>query len=455
MRYEFLDLPCLGHTHVCTHAQFVKEFKPIFPEIKYEIPKEVSQQFGDASLASEQCILIIIDPINNVKEAAWLCHPDLKTVLDLQVAISKAIFDANKKEYDFVTEYVQEKKSMTKGVMNIYKDKFVFNDMDKKLVLTAEWKDVEPYATSLYLKEDLEWKGSKEDKPDPQRCFKIYRKSELSTNNADYFCANYQRNDVTRRLLLNQHQGRYAAEMYTNKINIRLHAVAFKQSLSECSKMVQTSIMVDSKLLFPLKIQVRKLYFQQRHLLVNAVKLRTLKKDDLPAILNEKRIEAIEKVSGGVDLCKRALNFAVDKELLPLKGVRERFAWDMQNPFHRLMPKVNIKIDAAKESLGKSIMTAVAKMKGSESYFAEKVEESASGEIPNHTALRKAWNTVAALRAKTQHKNFDELRDNCKSNEKNNSRFIRRKISFLMFAGDNDVFFEYLGFIRDFQLTKK
>jgi hypothetical protein len=225
MRYEFLDLPCLGHTHVCTHAQFVKEFKPIFPEIKYEIPKEVSQQFGDASLASEQCILIIIDPINNVKEAAWLCHPDLKTVLDLQVAISKAIFDANKKEYDFVTEYVQEKKSMTKGVMNIYKDKFVFNDMDKKLVLTAEWKDVEPYATSLYLKEDLEWKGSKEDKPDPQRCFKIYRKSELSTNNADYFCANYQRNDVTRRLLLNQHQGRYAAEMYTNKINIRLHAV--------------------------------------------------------------------------------------------------------------------------------------------------------------------------------------------------------------------------------------
>jgi hypothetical protein len=456
MRYEFLDLPCLGRSQVCTHSQFTKEFKPIYPEINFDLPTEIVQQMGDATKASEQCLLILLNPVDNVNEAAWLCHLDLKTILDLQVALSKVIFDANMKEYDFVGEYLQGHNTVVKGVMNLYKDKFVFNDMDKKLVIQADWKDVEPYAMALYLKEDLDWKGDAKDKPNAQQCLKLYRKSELNTNNADYFCASVHRNDVTRKLVLNAHKARFATEMYTSKINIRLHGIAYKESLTECSKLKQESIMVDSKMLFPLKIQVRKIYFLQRHLLVNMIKLNKLKKEFLANLLKEKKKAAIEKVSGGVDLCKRALMFAVDKEYLPLKGVRERFAWDMQNPYHRLIPKINIKIDAEKEgSVGKKILDAVAKMKGTESYFAEKIPESAAGEIPNGTALRKAWNTVFALRSKSQYKNFDELKDSCKVDDKNNSKAIRRKISYLMFAGDNDVFFEYLGFIRDFQLTKK
>ncbi len=67
-------------------------------------------------------------------------------------------------------------------------------------------------------------------------------------------------------------------------------------------------------------------------------------------------------------MCKRDLLFSVDKEYLPLKGVRERFAWDLQNRYHILIPNINIKIDAEKPGwVGNKILDAVAKMKETES----------------------------------------------------------------------------------------
>jgi hypothetical protein len=472
MRYEFLDTPCMNKAYVCTHSQFAKEFKSLFPEIDYSIPKEVLQIFGDPSKASENCLLVLMNPVMKVQDAAWICHMELKVVLELQSNLSKLIFDANQKSYDFVADYISGKSTVIKGVMTLNKDKFLFNDMHKKLILSAEWKDVEPYASALYLKEEIEWKGQG-DKPDSQRCIKFFRKSELNNSNPDYFCAYYQRNDITRKFLLQLAQGRFAAELYANKINIRIQEVTVKTNLLELAKMKKTSLEVDSKLLFPLKIQVRKFYFLKRHDLVNQVKLGQLKKSDLKQKLQENKIWAIEKVCGGIELCKNALKFCVDKEMLPLRGIREKFAWDPQNPYHRLMPKSNIKIDMPKEgSIGQAILSAVAKMKGAGNYFAEKaglvskgkdiksiliekIPESAPGEIPNVTSLKKAFNTVVALREKKEYKTFLDSVSSCKSSIRNSSNDIRRKISFLQFAGDNDVFFEYLGFIRDFQLTKK
>jgi hypothetical protein len=474
MRYEFLDTPCMNKAYVCTHSQFSKEFKSLYPEIDYSIPKEVLQIFGNPSKASENCLVVLMNPVMKIQDAAWLCHMDLKVVLELQSNLSKMIFDANQKSFDFVADYISGKNTVTKGVMTLNKDKFLFNDMNKKLILTAEWKDVEPYATALYLKEEIEWKGTGE-KPDSQRCIKFFRKSELDNMNPDYFCAYYQRNDITRKFLLQLPQGRFAAELYANKINIRIQDITVKNNLLELAKMNKSSLEVDAKLLFPLKIQVRKFYFLKRHDLVNQVKLGQLKKSELKLKLEENKTWAIEKVCGGIELCKKALRFCVDKEMLPLKGVREKFAWDPQNPYHRLMPKTNIKIDLPKEgSLGQAIMSAVAKMKGAGDYFAEKasskekggvndiknllgekIPESAAGEIPNVTSIRKAFNTVLSLREKKEYKSFLDSASSCKSNIRNSSNDIRRKISFLQFAGDNDVFFEYLGFIRDFQLTKK
>jgi len=53
-----------------------------------------------------------------------------------------------------------------------------------------------------------------------------------------------------------------------------------------------------------------------------------------------------------------------------------------------------------------------------------------------------------------QYKNFTDLMNFCKPDVKSGMRNIKRKISFLSWTGDNDIFFEYLGFVRDFQFAK-
>jgi hypothetical protein len=37
MLYDNIDLPCLNRSYICTHAQFVREFRPIYPEIDYNV----------------------------------------------------------------------------------------------------------------------------------------------------------------------------------------------------------------------------------------------------------------------------------------------------------------------------------------------------------------------------------------------------------------------------------
>jgi hypothetical protein len=203
-------------------------------------------------------------------------------------------------------------------------------------------------------------------------------------------------------------------------------------------------------------MEVRRFYFEKRHLAVISVKLGELKKTDLAVKLQEVKDQAIDKICGGVDLCKRAIGFCVAKEILPLKGIREKFAMDARNPFHGLMPKFNIKIDPPKTgSTGQAILSAIAKVKGAHNFFAEQIPESPGGSTPNATSIKIAFNTIVSLRERKTYKSISQIISNCKSNEKNSSNYIRRKISFLMYAGDNDVFFEYLGHIRDFQLIKK
>jgi hypothetical protein len=37
MKYEYLDLPCVNKAYICTHNQFAKEYKLIYPELDYEV----------------------------------------------------------------------------------------------------------------------------------------------------------------------------------------------------------------------------------------------------------------------------------------------------------------------------------------------------------------------------------------------------------------------------------
>ena len=436
MRYEFLDLPCLNRSFLCSHSQFVKEYKPLYPEFDLSIPKEVSDKMGDNQLASSNCLLIFLTPVMSLKDAAWLCHMEEKVIMEVQVRLSGIIYEANQQSYTFMAKYIQNQKEKIRGIVSIDKDKISFSDMNKNVLMSGNWKDVEPYAMSLYLKEELIWKGDEKKKPETQRCLKVFRKTEVINHNPDYFCIHNQRNDVIMKLKMTVPQARFASELYTNKINIRMQNVIFKDSILELAKYPKKSIEVDSKFMGPVKQEVRRQYFIDRHEMVNKVKLNAVKKADLPVKLTEVKENVIERVCSGIELCKKAAAFCTDTGILPLNGNREKFAMDIQNPYDRLMPHANMKVDQEKEnSIGQAIMSTVSEIKGAKNYFAEKIPEQEIGGVPNSTAIRRAFNTFKNMRQKNTYKEVSEMISACKSQEKSGVANIRRKISFLFSAG--------------------
>jgi hypothetical protein len=150
------------------------------------------------------------------------------------------------------------------------------------------------------------------------------------------------------------------------------------------------------------------------------------------------------------------LTYCIDKGHLSLRGKRERFTWDLMNPYHKLMGKSNIRINLPKDdSKGKKILNIVTKLKKSNNYYAEKTLETAPGQIPNFFAVKKAFNSIDGMRDKVKtYKKIGELLNFCRPDNKSGMRNIKRKISFLAYSSDNDIFFEYLGYIRDYQFAK-
>jgi predicted HicB family RNase H-like nuclease len=264
------------------------------------------------------------------------------------------------------------------------------------------------------------------------------------------------RSDVTLKMRFTSFQARMAAEFYTNKINIRLQNIANSEALNKLKEMNPKKLEIDSSILFPLKIAVRQLYFRVRRHYINEVRIGNLKKMEFAGKLECLKKKVVNKICGDIEICKNALFYCIDKGHLSLRGKREKFAWDLMNPYHKLLGKLNIRINLPKEnSKGKKFLNIVTKLKKSFNYYAEKTLETSAGQIPNFFTVRKAYNTIDSMRDKNKtYKDFKQLMSFCKADMKSGIKNIKRKLSFLAFSGENDIFFEYLGFIRDFQFAK-
>jgi hypothetical protein len=82
-------------------------------------------------------------------------------------------------------------------------------------------------------------------------------------------------------------------------------------------------------------------------------------------------------------------------------------------------------------------------------YMVDSINDSAPGEIPNDVTIKKAFNTIQALRHSTRkYFRVEELGQSCRLNVRDNSNNLKRKVAMLSFVGDHDTFFEYLGRIR-------
>lgn len=421
-------------------------------------------------------------------EAAWLCHEDLKQVYIFQDKLSQIIRENNSKRYDFFIDYVPSSTFSERipGIATLTTSKkFIFTSIsNNKIILESDLSEIKPYALSLYLKEELPWNGEFKQKPENSRCFKFERKSENNNNyfinnfsnnhfnnqhnynnNADYFCVFYARNDVKMKYDLNIMQARYQAEMYANKINLRLQEKALNDSLEKMHKLSKdNSVDVDSDILLPIKTQVRNEYFILRHKLLCFVKLEKMKKEDFEKHLAKAKEKIINSVCKGIEICKKATMLIKDNGLLPLKGTRERFAMDVQNPFNSLIPKTSLRVELPQGgSIGKKLLDEVAKLKNSKSLNSNLfgvdnlIPESGPGEIPNVTALKKAFNTIVTIRDynKKKFNRVEQMNQYCRLNARNNAFDLKRKVALLQYLGDNDNFLEYLGDIRKDVLNRR
>lgn len=428
----------------------------MYPEINYIIPAEVLEKMMDPAKIANQCLNIFLGPPSNLNDAIWICSEELQSILDFQEKISGIIRYNNNVSYDFVADYIKNGAEQISGIVSVDKDKLNFSDMAHKLLLSIEFKDFELYGSTLYLKEDIDWKGDPAKKPDPARCLKVLQTSQVANKNPDIFCVFFQRSDITMKMTLNAFQARMAAEFYTNKINIRMQAVHVAITNSNLATINPKKLEIDAKILFPIKIQIRSLYFRVRRHYINQVRVGTLTKTSFATKLEVLKHKVVKKICNDMEICVKAMLYCIDKGYLSLRGKRERFAWDLMNPYHRLMGKLNIRIALpAENSKGKKILNVVTKIKKTYDYYAEKVTETAQGQTPNFYTIRKAYNTIIMMRdLNKKYKTFEELTKFCRADLKSSSTNIKRKISFLSYSGENDIFFEYLGYIRDFQFTK-
>merc|ERR1719362_2028685 len=389
-------------------------------------------------------------------DALWICSENLQAMIEMKEKISAIIRKNNDNGYEFVAEYIQGGKKTTAGIVNVGKETINFTDMQNKLILTEKLRNLELYAMTLYLKEDIDWKGDAKKKPDPARCLKVLRTKEVANKNPDIFCIRFVRSDVILKMTFTPFQARLAAEFYSNKINIRMQNIANEGALNKLKKLKPNKLEIDANMLFPLKIKIRQIYFRVRRHYINEVRVGQMKKMEFALKLECLKKKVVIKVCEGIEICEKALNYCIDKGHLSLRGKRERFTWDLMNPYHKLIGKANIRINLPKDdSKGKKILNIVTKLKKSINYYAEKTLETAAGQIPNFFTVKKAFNTLDSMRDTVKtYKNMNQIFNFCKPDNKSGMRTVKRKISFLAYSSDNDMFFEYLGSIRDFQFNK-
>lgn len=372
-------------------------------------------------------------------------------MLIFQEKLSEKVRQSNR-EYDFFIHYVKDSSKLIPGVLEYTEEAVKFITMQREVLMEILYENILPYSLALYAKEDLRWNGALPDKPEAARCFKFERRK--SKNEPEIFCVFYSRSDIGMRSLLNLVEARWAADMYAIKLNIRLQRKLLNLALRELSRLKTPTMDFEDSMLVPIKNQIRNEYFQARHQLVNYVKLGKLDRSKFNGEIEKLKRNLTFKVCNSITVCVKAIEYSLEKGLLPLSGTRERFSMDLQNPYNSLMPKTFLRIPLPNGGeLGKKLMEKMLSLKGGK-IPVEGIPESMNGEIPNLSSIKKAFNTMAFLRDRTvRFFSIEQMQNNCRSSVRHNSNHLRRKVALLPYMGNKDVFFKFFGSVRDRQMS--
>lgn len=461
IKYDTLELPCLNRSFMCTHNQFVKEYRPLYPELNFEIPKKIQDLFNNNVKASNNCLVVLLNGIlsNNIFEnAAWICHDNIKEVYNIQSELSEIVREYTSYSYEFPCDYIFMGSVVKRGHLSLKQNEMVFKErISDKEVFRLAYTEIKPYAVALYLKENIVWKSDEVNKPEDARCIKIQRSDSMFEKYPDYFCVYFDRTDYEMKYDISIIQARFLAEMYANRINMKLQNMALRNSLYTLTKNQKSSngneIEVNNSILDPIKAQIRIDYFISRHQLLNM-----LKSGEISTQMFESSIEGVKEkitnsVCSNIQICIKLVNKAKEDGLLPLNGYKEKFATDIQNPYNSLMPKTSYKITLPKGgNIGEKLFQEVIEMiNGNDDSSNTQYEREFINELPNANTIKMAFNTLRSVRGNKKMNKIEEIGLNCRLNYRDNAYDLRRKIGLLQYVGDHDEFFEYFRTIRDLQ----
>lgn len=444
--FQQINLPCINNAYVCTFGQIKKEYSKIFPEINFAIPQDISKG-GQLKNPDKQCLVLTFQPFMTLDDCIWLCHFDIRIILELQMKISINTKKALMKNLEIYIDYYPADSSTNQisassqftGLLNLESDIMKFTRQDtKKVLLDLKYLDIKQFAYNYYLKE----KFPLNDKKDyDSRCLKMMSTTQHATTYV--FCVFFGRGDFTKSKVLNPVQARWASKFYVQILNLRILEAHLASSLGKIAE-IKSGIEIEGDLILPAAIKMRQEYLFDRHRTITLNKLdNRFGEMKLRAVLEDLKNKKITEVCNGMDLCERALKYEIQHGFLPLKDFRERIAMDITNPYFPLTPKVHIKINTDKKTIGEEIIKQIDKIKGAQNYLAEQ-GESIQGEFPSVREIYRAFKFLQSSKKKGQRfSQFNDIRNMCLSKES-----FRRKISYIFYSRTSDPYLDYLGSVK-------
>lgn len=444
-----IELPCINRSYVCLYQELLGEYLKLFPEINFNVPKEIVQYFGDKNKMMDKCIVLTNGPAISLDNANWLCHPESNYIKKIQELISKKVRETIKGDtMELFVRYTFQG-STQDGILRLEADKIKFINLQKVVVLDKSYSDVELSAVSLYLKEELPSDVSSLV-DDASRCFKITQKNPKLDY---YFCVFFKKTDQAMQKQITVIESRWYALFYADYMTYKCQKWSARYSLTQLSKL-STALEIDQAQLTAIKNQVRSDYFIGRHKIVQDYKSLKMSKTQATSELKELKEKIIESACNGIQVCKKAIYYCIDKGLLPLSGNKEKFSMDPQNPYGSIMPSSRLAVKSVVTGKGRDLVNKAAAKKGSMNYWAQHLPAAAKGETPNMTNIKQAFNTMDNMKDKKKYSNIGDFSNNCRQASKNKSNNIKRKVALMNMVPPIDPFLQYLGIVHDKTLGK-
>lgn len=444
MRYDYIDLPCVGGFFICKHAELVKDVRPKNPTLDYTIPKEVIQRFGDENRASEQCVVLSFGPFITMNDLVWICHEDAKTVYDFQTNISSIIRKLPAVDFLVAVDYLEGGSKRLPGYISVEPTEIIFKDVKLAEKFKIPYKSV-GYSYGMNFKEEIQWEGDANLKPERERCIKLNEES-LEKKNGYVFCIYYERDDVERKNVLMANQASILADSTSNKINLKLQQVKVANILKE----IKEKKNLNEKELKPLIFEISDCKGVFRHQLIQQAKLKMIETQTLDSEIKQLPKRCISDACQSNKDCFDIANYLEKSGLIPQERGTARWALDKGNPYLPIIPAIPLDLPKTGNNTADKVIDVMDKIINGD-IKTKALPESAPGEVPNKTAIVKSLNTIAALRLPKKFDDVSEALQSCKLNLKNNSNDLRKKVALLPLIGDNDPLFSYLGYIKQVQ----